>query len=90
MRELIVELYSEPTNNAVVRIPGRKFPGVLVQGDSLRTLYLTADAIWRRAVEQGDSALTDEALGLRETLSEVLGRYERVLEENQLPFPYPK
>jgi hypothetical protein len=90
MRELLVELYSEPTNNAVMRIPGRKFPGVLVQGDSLRTLYLAADAVWRRAVKQGDNALTDEALTLRESLLEMIGGYEMVLAENQLPLPYPK
>ena len=30
-----VKLLSEPTNYAVVHLPGRAFPGVVFQGDSL-------------------------------------------------------
>ena len=30
-----VELFTAPGNNAIVRMPGRAFPAVLVQGDTL-------------------------------------------------------
>src|SRR5262245_1747536 len=33
-----VEIYSDVSNAAVMRHPGRRFPGVLVQGDTLYTL----------------------------------------------------
>jgi len=35
MRTENVEILSDRTNTAVMRHPGRRFPGVLVQGDSL-------------------------------------------------------
>ena len=35
MKRLEVELLTDGGNDAVVRLPGRQFPGVLVQGDSL-------------------------------------------------------
>src|SRR5688500_3212432 len=33
-----LELFSNETNAAVVRLPGRRYPGVVIQGDSLRIL----------------------------------------------------
>lgn len=38
-----VEIYSDKTNAVVLRHSGRKFPGVLVQGDSLHALCCQAD-----------------------------------------------
>jgi hypothetical protein len=38
MERIEVELFSHPGNNAIVRMPGRRFPGVLIQGDSLSNL----------------------------------------------------
>ncbi|WP_429002107.1 DUF6959 family protein [Xanthomonas campestris] len=34
-----VEIYSDRPNMAVLRHPGRKSPGVLLQGDRLHALY---------------------------------------------------
>ncbi len=38
-----VEIYSDATNSAVMRHPGRRFPGVLVQGDTLHSMCVAAD-----------------------------------------------
>ncbi len=38
MRIENVEIYSDQSNMPVVRHPGRKFPGLLVQGDTLHAL----------------------------------------------------
>jgi hypothetical protein len=38
MERLEVELLTEGGNDAVVRLPGRRFPGIVVQGDSLSVL----------------------------------------------------
>lgn len=37
-KTITVDVFSEATNAAVVRMPGRRFPGVVVQGDTLSTL----------------------------------------------------
>lgn len=37
-----VEIYSDLSNGAIMRHPGRRFPGVLIQGDSL---YLLCDRL---------------------------------------------
>jgi hypothetical protein len=38
MERVEAELFTDGGNNAVVRLPGRRFPGVLIQGDSLSIL----------------------------------------------------
>ncbi|MGW0206694.1 DUF6959 family protein [Streptomyces sp. NPDC003233] len=46
MERAEAELLMDGGNNAVVRLPGRQFPGVLIQGDSLneRGLHKWADS----------------------------------------------
>lgn len=34
-REANVEIFAEESNFAVIRVPSRQYPGVLIQGDSL-------------------------------------------------------
>ena len=36
----VAKLLSKPTNYAVVQLPGRSYPGTVIQGDSLQTLVL--------------------------------------------------
>ncbi len=43
MRIEEVEIYSDETNYAVLKHPGRHFPGSLIQGDDLYHLCLLAD-----------------------------------------------
>jgi hypothetical protein len=85
-----VEIYSDRTNAVVLRHPGRKFPGVLVQGDSLYALFRQADEI----CATGKSALAEdtyEALtGLRDGLLAYLDHYKTVLDEHNLPVPFDK
>ena len=38
MEHVEVELFTDGGNNAVVRMPGRRSPGVVVQGDSLSVI----------------------------------------------------
>ncbi|WP_425506589.1 DUF6959 family protein [Sphingomonas kyeonggiensis] len=38
MRTELIEIYSDATNAAVMRHPGRQFPGMLIQGDTLYSL----------------------------------------------------
>ncbi|WP_371933305.1 DUF6959 family protein [Ruegeria discodermiae] len=43
MREELVEIYSDETNATVLRHPRRKFPGVLLQGDTLHNICQRLD-----------------------------------------------
>lgn len=38
MERVEAELFTDGGNDAVVRLPGRNFPGVLIQGDTLSML----------------------------------------------------
>ncbi|TWT17112.1 hypothetical protein FQY83_17385 [Luteimonas marina] len=88
MRIATVEILSDQSNAAVMRHPERRFPGILVQGDSLHALCLQADLVCAAA----KSSLTPEAYGeandLRNKLWGYLSHYKVVLGEHQLPLPF--
>ncbi|MFI4852939.1 MAG: DUF6959 family protein [Gimesia chilikensis] len=88
MYQADVEIYADTSNYAVMRHPGRNFPGALIQGDSLSILCKSADAV-RRELDRGD---LEEALGELEDLRELLwGRlehYRAVLEDHQFQLPF--
>ena len=70
-QHLTVILYGEPTNNAVLKIPSRRNPGVLVQADTLANLVEQAkDLVAMIATRLPDD---DELHGEAEALSEQLG-----------------
>jgi len=74
------------TNAAVVQLPGRKFPGVVVQGDSLKTLVeLAAEASNAR---EDPSERTAAVEMLHERLAELLRHYEEVLGRSGRKLPY--
>ncbi|HET6470003.1 MAG TPA: hypothetical protein VFG43_16635 [Geminicoccaceae bacterium] len=83
-----VELLSIATNCAVVRVPGRSFPGAVVQGDTLRGLLDLASEILRRSAGGPDPELEEAARGLHEQLSDLIAEYEAALRRHRLPLPY--
>lgn len=90
MNLVSVELLGKSSNAVVVRLPGRKHPGIVLQGDSLHA----AEATVTRALEALRSGETREAIGemdaLRATLRALRRAYEQALAENDLPLPYVK
>jgi hypothetical protein len=82
-----VEIYPDASNNAVIRHPGRAFPGVLVQGDTLHGMIASL-----RFVMENDSGLEEEpARRLREVaerMEEMLAHYRSVLSANHIPLPF--
>jgi hypothetical protein len=86
MRTEIVEIYSDQTNAAVLRHPGRKFPGVLVQGDTLHSLCRRADDACAGARGLVPSDAYDELNDLRNHLWSLLNHYKEVLGEHQIAF----
>ena len=85
------DLFSTPTNNAVLRMPGRAYPGVLVQGDTLAALVETAREIQSlMPVGARDSDLADRVCDIRKRLEGMLSWYEQSLSDAGLTLPYMK
>jgi hypothetical protein len=86
MRIEQVETYSDASNAAILRHPGRRFPGVLIQGDTLRTLLIQV-----QEVHQAGGALDDDSRdGLRELverLQALLHHYNETLTAHGLDLP---
>lgn len=87
MRVEQVEIYSDASNAAVLRHPGRRYPGCLVQGDSLHALVQSLHAVQRES-----SGLTeDAAYALSEAsdqLAELLQHYCLVMSEHGIELPF--
>ncbi|MGE6759176.1 DUF6959 family protein [Corallococcus interemptor] len=93
MEEDRVEVLSRQSNAAVVRMPGRSFPGVVIQGDSLRILHaLVRDARTLVPPPSDADSEEDDAGGLLEEAEGLLRRYltayESVLKAHGIPLPY--
>ena len=72
LSKMEVEIYGEVVNAAVLRLPSRQHPGVLVQGDSLHNLLgLVRGA--GKALAEGN---TSEACEMVEEVREILEGYE--------------
>ncbi|MFJ8043615.1 DUF6959 family protein [Kitasatospora sp. NPDC096147] len=88
VEHVTAELFTEPGNNAVVRLPPRRFPGVLVQGDSLSVIRDEVAGILA-ACEQRDVEEAGElAAYLLADLDELLAGYTAVLEEHGIVRPF--
>jgi hypothetical protein len=90
MRSEIVEIYSDQTNAAVLRHPGRKYPGVLVQGDTLHSMCCRADEACKEAKALKQDNAYKELNDLRNHLWSLLNHYTSVLQEHQIPLPFSR
>ena len=86
--DVTIELLSDAINFVVLKTPGRKFPGMVIQGDSLAKLYRCAAEVCRLAKEPGDQEIIGEAGALCQELRERLAFYEKVLESHGIELPY--
>ena len=79
------KLLSPPHNYAVIQLPGRHYPGVVFQGDSLNTLITS----FERALAEHDpsekNGLLQEVL---EQLRAVRSGYEATLQQEGIRLPY--
>ena len=89
-RAVDLELWSPATNSAVVRVPGRRFPGVVIQGDSLSILFDLAMYLAERLPEASDEELRGAADDLAEKLFAHVKNYETVLQARGLSLPYTR
>ena len=83
-----IEVFDETPNAAVVRMPNRRFPGVVVQGDSLRILLEQAREIQKRVAGNTDEELAGETDNLVSKLAAWSSHYEAVLARHGIGLPY--
>ncbi|MCB2085420.1 MAG: hypothetical protein H6920_00495 [Sphingomonadaceae bacterium] len=86
MRKELVEIFSDQANAAVVRHPGRNYPGLLLQGDSLYSLYRDVDELCQMLDPTVEAFL--EADDLRNRLRAFLVHYKNVLAEHEITLPF--
>jgi len=83
-----IDVFSQASNQAVVRMPGRTFPGIVVQGDSLAILVHSAEMIHELAETTAIEELVEECRELLESLKGRLQFYEQVIAEHGILKPY--
>lgn len=83
-----VELLSRPVNFAVVQLPERKFPGVVVQGDTLNELVRQFERMSELLITKQVEELAAEIDELREQFSGGLAHYESVCAGRGIALPY--
>ena len=83
-----VEIYSDQSNLAVMKHPGRSFPGSLIQGDSLYNLCKMADEVCSEIKNKNLENAFDEANELKNLLWERLNQYKTVLGEHEISLPF--
>lgn len=88
MERIEAELLTDPGNDAIVRLPQRRFPGVLIQGDYLSIIRSdVADIV--DACDGGDIGEARETAALLLSgIDELLTRYTEALQAHDIPPPF--
>jgi hypothetical protein len=82
------EIFSDVNNTVVARHTERSFPGILIQGDTLKT-FLDDITELREGAAAGDMESVGEVSDiLQGKFVELLAQYEKVLEEHGQELPY--
>lgn len=90
MRPLLAELLTEHTRPAVVLLPGRRCPGILIPGDTLKVMQMLARQVSDAAETDGRGPLAEDAAELAATLANLVAIYEVALDRHGLEPPYPR
>lgn len=82
------KILSQASNSGVIQMPGRKYPGIVIQGDSLFNLLEQVRYCLQQAKQHQDEEAYYEILMLAEVLQGQLVNYEMVLSRLGLGRPY--
>ncbi len=88
MHKETVEIYSTEPNFSVIKPPGRKFPGSLIQGDDLYQLCRRADEACSALKHNQTEKAFGEINQLRNALWKRLTHYKKVLVEHDIKIPF--
>jgi hypothetical protein len=91
MERMELEVYSQASNAGIIKMPGRAFPGCVIQGDTLSTWLASAETIIDQLASSSNlDEAADEAILLAGQISAQLKHYESVLADHQLDLPYSR
>jgi hypothetical protein len=96
MEQVPMELFSNDSTMAIVRTPGRRFPGVVLQGDSLAHLCRSAKSVVLALIvanatgASGLEQVLEEAEELHRNLQARVDAYETCLRAHGMQLPHPK
>ena len=82
------EVLSNATNAVIARHPGRNHPGILVQGDTLRTLLDDVEELVAEANAGDTDAVKEIAAIVQTRLVDLLAHFEAVLDQEGREVPY--
>jgi hypothetical protein len=87
-----LEVYSRTSNYAIIKPPGRHYPGCVIQGDSLASLCRMAKSIATLVQNHatGKSDLLEDSQELANSLIDRILHYQEVLAAHGIPLPYPQ
>lgn len=82
------ELLNDTTNAVVVRYIERNYPGLLIQGDTLKTFLDDVNELHIDAINGDLESVKDISSILQEKLIGLLVHYENIIEEHGYELPY--
>jgi class 3 adenylate cyclase len=85
-----VRVLTRGTNSWVVSTPARRYPGIIIQGDSLKVLHDAASALVALLDASAEDAARAQAEELESLLRGYLIVYEEALSHCGLTLPYGK
>lgn len=86
-----IEIFSENINAPVLKLPFRKFPGILIQGDTLKNLSVIAEEIADLCCKKNkNEELKELSIFLSDQLQNFVNIYEKTLKSSGLALPYTK
>ncbi len=75
-------------NGAVVQLPGRTYPGIVMQGDSLSILVSDIEELRKNVAKRDEAEVAASLDTIERHLKERLEFYESVLAKHGIPLPY--
>jgi hypothetical protein len=90
MKTIEMEMLSETINCPIVLIPGRRFPGMVIQGDSLSILLGLTNDIEHHCASLKNEELIATVARLRQHLTDYVSEYEATMKAHGLALPYVK
>jgi hypothetical protein len=83
-----IQLLDSASNAVIAKHFEREFPGVLIQGDTLKNMLNDLDELKEEISAKNIQEASEITDALRERLIELLTHYEIVLEKNGMSLPY--
>jgi hypothetical protein len=84
----IPEILLHIPNSGIVQMPGRSFPGIVMQGDTLSNLFDGVRFLLREFKARRDEERYFETLMIAEQLQGQLAHYEETLSKRGIGLPY--